>query len=362
VKIFLRRHYCLILVLLLWTFSVGGRLWANGISYGLDYGIFQPDGAHYTYRTLLFLGHNSTDAANRVVSWYQIHGFKNNIFDTSFLTPDDESTWGLVAPRVVYSILSMPFVLLFGIPGMLVIPALSFLVLLFSVYYIGRLSNHTSLTLAIVFGISISPTVLRWMLSNLTDSPLAAFFAVVVICLIKANDSKNVIFYLAALATLSSFTRFCLPVWIAITVVMFFNSRKRDSLILLTVSLIASIPTFLYMPTNAVLPGSQPVGLVSKILGVFLSFFKITFWEMAQLAVLDRVLLAILVLAIGVSILTWREMNSQYFLAVLLSVFFIGAINGTIGVNFRYQLPVLGFMAWVLISNSVKVRNRFLWG
>jgi hypothetical protein len=100
--------------------------------------------------------------------------------------------------------------------------------------------------------------------------------------------------------------------------------------------------------------------LVSKAVGVFLSFFKITFWEFAQLAVLDRVLLAMLVLAVAISMLTWREINSQFYIAVLLSVLFIGAINGTIGVNFRYQLPVLGFMAWVLISNSVKARDRLL--
>jgi hypothetical protein len=116
------------------------------------------------------------------------------------------------------------------------------------------------------------------------------------------------------------------------------------------------------MPANAVLPGTEPAGLASKILGIFSSLFKITFWEVAQLTILDRVLLAMLMLALAISVLTWREINSQYYLAVLLSVLFIGAVNGTVGVNFRYQLPILGFMAWVLISNSVKARDRVLRG
>jgi hypothetical protein len=346
--------------LALWAISVGGRIWANGVSFGLDYGIFQPDGAHYAYRTLLFLGRDSAEAANQVVSWYQIHGFKNNTFDASLLTPDNESTWGLVATRVVYSILSMPFVFAFGIPGMLVIPALSLLVLLLSIYSLGRLTNHAYIALLVIFAISVSPTVLRWMLANLTDSPLAALFALAVVILARDKITSVSKIQLAVLVILTSFTRFCLPIWIAIAVVLFINSRKKDSLVLLVTSVLAAIPTFLTMPSNAVLPGSEPVGLVSKTVGVFLSLFKIIFWEFAQLAVLDRVLLAMLVLAVAISILTWREINSQFYMAVLLSVLFIGAINGTIGVNFRYQLPVLGFMAWVLISNSVKVRDWLL--
>ena len=359
-KLFLRQHYLLFLVLALWAISVGGRIWANGISFGLDYGIFQPDGAHYAYRTLLFLGHDSTEAANQVVSWYQVHGFKNNTFDASLLTPDNESIWGVVAPRVVYSILSIPFVIAFGIPGMLVIPALSLLVLLLSILNLGRLTNRPLVALLVIFAISVSPTVLRWMLANLTDSPLAALFALAVIILAKAKVTTVSKSQLVFLVVITSFTRFCLPVWISIAVVLFFNSRRKDSLIVLVASVLAAIPTFLMMPSNAVLPGSEPIGLVSKAVGVFLSFFKITFWEFAQLAVLDRVLLAMIVLAVAISSITWREINSQFYIAVLLSVLFIGAINGTIGVNFRYQLPVLGFMAWVLISNSVKARDRLL--
>ena len=359
-RLFPRQNYAFVLVLLVWAISIGGRLWANGLSFGLDYGIYQPDGAHYAYRTLVFLGHGSAEAANQVVAWYQIHGFKNNSFDASLLTPNNESTWGLVAPRVVYSILSIPFVLAFGIPGMLVIPALSLLVLLLATLYLGRRTNHLFLALAVVFGLSVSPTVLRWMLANLTDSPLAALFAVVVVILMNSKDSKKNVIQLVPLVVLTSFTRFCMPIWIAIAVVMFLNARRKASLVVLFVSLMASIPTFVYMPANAVLPGSEPVGLLNNIFGIFVSFFKIAFWEGAQLAILDRVLLAMLVLAVAISVLTWREINSQYYLAVLISVLFIGAINGTIGVNFRYQLPVMGFMAWVLISNSIKVRDRYL--
>jgi hypothetical protein len=34
---------------------------------------------------------------------------------------------------------------------------------------------------------------------------------------------------------------------------------------------------------------------------------------------------------------------------VFIGVLAIGFINGTLGVNFRYQLPLIPFMAWSLI-------------
>jgi hypothetical protein len=46
-------------------------------------------------------------------------------------------------------------------------------------------------------------------------------------------------------------------------------------------------------------------------------------------------------------------------LAVLLAVWFIGAINGTVGVNFRYQLPVLAFACWVILLNSSNFTDWF---
>jgi vacuolar-type H+-ATPase subunit I/STV1 len=112
------------------------------------------------------------------------------------------------------------------------------------------------------------------------------------------------------------------------------------------------------MPSDAVLPGSAPEGLIEKLTGVAKSFFVILFWESAQLAVLDRVLLALIVIGVLVSLLYFKEISSQLYISVLFSVLVIGAINGTVGVNFRYQLPVIGFLAWVLIASLPKAGYR----
>jgi hypothetical protein len=113
------------------------------------------------------------------------------------------------------------------------------------------------------------------------------------------------------------------------------------------------------MPDSAVLPANADAGLISKLILLVGSFFKIGFIEIAQLGAIDRILLATLVVAVAISLLHIGEVSSQYFLSVLISVWIIGAINGTLGVNFRYQLPVLGFACWVILNNSTPFTDWF---
>lgn len=353
----LRRYQFVLMLLTCWAFAVASRFWANGISFGLDYGIYQPDGAHYAYRALVFMGKDSIDAASQVASWYQIHGFKNNIFDPSFLYPTNYSSWGLVAPRIIYPLLSVPFVFLLGIPGMLVIPSLSLLIVFLVILAISKKHSNPWIGIGLVFLISVSPTILRWMLSNITDSLVTALFSLIALHLSQNVDKRFSRIILMALIFLTSFTRFSLPIWMAIAIVLFINRNKLKAFLVLFASVIFSIPTFLYMPHNAILPGSQPEDFSDRVVGILFSFFNIVFWEFSQLAVLDRVLLALILLSLMISVLTIREISSQYFLAVFFAVLLIGAINGTIGVNFRYQLPVLGFMSWVIISNLRLARD-----
>ena len=116
-----------------WAISVIARLKFNGLAYGFDYGLYQPDGMHYTFRTLTFLGNSDLVSAQMVSDWYSTHGFKISQINPSDLLPENNRVWGVISPRILYPVLSVPFVALLGIPGMLAIPALSFLILLFTV-------------------------------------------------------------------------------------------------------------------------------------------------------------------------------------------------------------------------------------
>lgn len=346
------------LVAFLTLLAILSKLNFNGFILGLDYGIYQPDGSHYAYRTLTFLGVDANLAATKIVNWYQIHGVKNNLFDANFLSPANVQVWGLVAPRILYSILSMPFVYFFGIAGMMVIPILSFIMLIFAIFRISEVYEKQGAGLLLIFGLTTSPTVLRWMIANITDSLLAALFSIVALLLTSNKSGKRWHLYIGALILLTSATRFCLPIWLAISVVYFINNMRNRALTIFLVSSIAFIPTYLFMPANAVLPTNVESSGIEKGFQLGFSFVKIGFIEVAQLGALDRTLLLILAIALTLSLMNIKQLSSQFFVSILFSVWFIGAINGTLGVNFRYQLPILAFACWAIISNLSRWPNR----
>ena len=347
------------LVLLIALISAISRLKFNGLILNFDYGIYQPDGSHYAYRALTFLGVDSNVAAERVVNWYQIHGIKNNVFPPSFLKPENVDTWGVTAPRVLYSILSMPFVYLFGLSGMLVIPILSFLLLVSCVFRLSEIYMKQWVGFLLVLILCTSPTVLRWMIANITDSLVTGLFGVVVLILTRDISQRIWIFSICNLIILTSLTRFCLPIWIAIAAVLWVQRKRTQSLWIFAISTVAFLPTFLYMPSTVILPADGEVSGLVKLFLLVKSFYKVGFYEIAQLAALDRALLLTIIVAVAISLRYFRETASQFFLAVCIAVWFIGAINGTVGVNFRYQLPVLVFACWVILSNSTKFTDWF---
>jgi hypothetical protein len=148
-----------------------------------------------------------------------------------------------------------------------------------------------------------------------------------------------------------------LPIWVAISITYWIKKERSNAVIILFFSLLAFIPTYLYMPQNALLPAETEADGITKVWLLAESFFKVGFIEVAQLAALDRTLLLTLGLAIAISIKFPKELSSQLFISVLISVWLIGAINGTLGVNFRYQLPILGFAAWTIVSNLDQFTN-----
>jgi hypothetical protein len=350
-KVYLRNRLAWLVVLVLTLVSLVSRLKYNGLVLDFDYGIYQPDGSHYAYRTLTFLGVDSNIAANRVVEWYQVHGIRNNSIDPTQITPSNTEMWRLVSPRILYSLLSVPFVYFMGLSGMMAIPVLSFILLVFSVYRLGEIHNRPVIGLVLVVMVTTSPTVLRWMIANITDSLLAGLFAITALLIAKSYSGKTWALSIVLLICLTSATRFCLPIWLAISFVYFFNKKKSQGLTILVTSSLAFIPALLAFPAVPLVPASSDVQEVKKLLKLPISLIQIGFIETAQLAVLDRLLLIILVMAVVVSITCWREKSSQFLLSVLVSVWLIGAINPVLGVNFRYQLPMIGFACWAIFDN-----------
>lgn len=349
----IRRYRYEFLVTALWAVTVAAKIKFDGLVFGFDYGVYQPDGKFYTYMALDIFNHNPADSAKQVVDWYAIHGFKMNTFTIQDLMPSTSYAYPVISHRILYPLLSAPFVALLGIPGMLVIPAFSLLVLMLSVQKISVIAKKPLVGLIIVLALTNSSTVIRWMIVNCTDSLLAGLFALVPFCLFGILGKNRIaLFGLATLIVLTSATRFILPVWLAILLVLFMKKiYRKEMLILGVLSVVSSIPALSAQLSTALLPASTSTPTYLKVLQLPIVFFKVVAVDILEFGVLDRVLLLLLVITTVQAIRLRKNLSSMLFWAVLISTYLIGAINGTLGVNFRYQMPVLVFCAWVLIDS-----------
>jgi hypothetical protein len=271
--------------------------------------------------------------------------------------PQNNAAWPVIAPRVLYPILSAPFVYFFGMPGMLAVPSLSLLVTMFAIYYYAKKMKTPWIGLSIALFVSFSPTILRWVVSNCTDGLLMGIFAIAMVLLSHVQNSKVYFILLSLTVASSCLTRFCLPIWLIIAV-LFFKSNRRISIAIAATSVLFTAPTFAYKSESGKIPASDNFSSLKEIAMFPITFLKISFIELAQLAALDRLLLSVIVCAFLISVVNYRAISSQLFAGVFLGVFTLGAINGVLGVNFRYQLPLIPFAAATLIAFAASARQK----
>lgn len=339
------------LTFVMFFIAASSRLLFNGMIFEFDYHLYQPDGAVYTYMTLKFAGFSHIEAAREVIAWYSINGEPGTRLTLSFFSPEtNPGVWSLGSTRVIYPILSIPFVLFLGIPGMLVVPVGALLVLLILITRLSIKLGNPFVGLGIVFLLTVSPTITRWYVANITDGLLATVVAAAGYLLVRGSrNDKFFLFFLALVIVVGSFVRFSAPFWLAFAVVYWWIN-KRTAVFIFATSMIAVAPTLLAKPDPGSIVAGADGGVVEKLLYFPVSALRVLFIEFAQLAALDRPLLSILLTAICLSITKASALSSRLFITMGFAGWFIGALNGVLGVNFRYQLPLLFFAAWVILD------------
>lgn len=338
----------------IWAVAVIGKLRFNGLVYGFDYGLLQPDGARYSFRTLQFMGTPRIDAALEVAEWYQSHSFKLRDLDFRILIDPESPGYALVKTRVIYPFLCVPFVLAFGLWGMLVVPILSLLVLLLVNQYLAEKNKAPYVGILVSVLLVSSPTVMRWMMVNTADPLLTGFFAIVVLILVALEKRSRLgmlpgVLFVGVIIT--SFTRFCLPIWLAVGLYFFVVKKMRLALLITITAFLASLPALLTSAEHARDVSVKDSSMLTQAVYFPLIAFKVLFVEFAQLLVLDKILLFLIGLSAALALTHLRKPTTFLFVFVFFAVWLIGSINGTLGVNFRYQLPLLPFMLWNLYIN-----------
>ncbi len=328
------------LIALAWFAAVLSRLTKNGDVYGLNYDLFQPDGSLYHAYTLYLQGNSWSDSARLVNEFFQSQIGISYLGQT--ITPVVQN---VIFSRPLFSILSFPFVLLLGQYGMLAIPALSYLVVGISLYLVGKKVGRPYLAALLFFTLTLSTSVNRWMVSDLTDGLLVALISVIYILILYSRLKTPLI----ALISLALLTRPSGPLLVALLLPFAFAYRRVSIYLGIAISVFGTLTLAFVSPEAAGTQTSGDYTVYQRIQDFALHAVKVFVVEFGQLFVMDRVLFVFIILSITTALLTWRNVYSQSFLALFVACFAMGAWNGALGVNFRYQLPLVFAGSVVLI-------------
>lgn len=342
-----------VFVFLLWLGSFLSRLKYNGLIFGFDYGLFHPDGALYSFRALLWSGYSKVEAGQLVSDWYAANSFKSKPEGPSLYYENNAFTWNAYSSRILYPLLSVPFVKLFGVAGMLVVPSTTFLAVLLISCNIALRLGHPLVGVFAVIAITLSTSVQRWMFSNITDGLLLLFTSLFTLLMFRRESLllvKRDLFYLFLIIVGSSLTRFSAFIWFAVALVFFLHKRYIHSALTVTITVLSHLPIFLKPFSGYVLPGYGNKSLMEKVFIYPYNLVKVTIFELGQLYVLDRSFFFLLLVVIALAIANRKRLSAQFFLIILIAVWLTGAINGVLGVNFRYQIPVVPLLLWALID------------
>jgi len=340
-----------LIIFFIWLVALVTKLHTHGLMYGLDFGLFHPDGTLYTFRSLTWLGKTQLEAGLEISNWYASNASKFTEFQPSSLYFENNSGWAIYNLRYLYPLLSLPFVAILGVPGMLVIPALSMLILLCMIFEITRHYGFGRFGVLIVIFLSASITVNRWMFVNTADPLLTMLISVALLVYIKRESFNQWRAVLYFLVFLTSMTRFALFLWVAVGLVLILRKNRLSGSIVGLIAFVSFLTTLFVDFAPSVLANKSDLSMLDKVVAFPVSLFRVAFFEVAQLVVLDRLLILFLIAVCFLAISVRRTESAIFFFAALIALWFTGAINGVVGVNFRYQLPILPFAVWVIAEN-----------
>lgn len=326
-----------------------------------------PDGVHYSVRTLRILDFSDTEIIKLLKSQYDATGIKVSEY---FLNPAPWET-ALVDPRVLYSFLSVPFVKLFGINGMFIVPMISFMILtalplLFTNY--GSKNKLYFLAFSISAILLTSFYVKYNVLANTTDGLSSLLIVALVLSLYliqKRNNFRFTSLGIASVCLMACITRqneiYVFGILVIFLISGGINSFKRNFMTVIVASL--TIITWLVYSFNEfgnyrLITSSNGTSLSSGNLLIALrdlvvDFPKTIFIELSQLWLRDQGVYLVICAAMFLLVYNKRiDFLGLSFLWCFLAGMSLTTINGGLGSGFRYALPAI-FLGAIVILESV---------
>ncbi len=313
--------------------------------------LFAPDTRYYAGMALNYGGVSQEDAAEQVMAESAKQGWASPDADLLF-------GWGLVQPRVVYPALSTPFVKVFGIDGLAVVPGLAMALLVgVAVLMIARRWGALP-ALASILLLCSSQRMMFYGAAMLTESLTALWGALILAAAwwYQRSPGKAGIAAMVGLTLLMAFTRqatlipagaFIMAWFVALVLRRKPNGWGVPALAVGVTAVATQVLQTKLFPTF-----SQSDQFMSKTGADTLTEAILKSPELAwdilkvdanYMAVSDRPLLVLLALALLSMVVFWRRTESHLLLGALLAYELYNVTNGT-PTAFRYGMPGLIFV------------------
>lgn len=314
--------------------------------------LFAPDSRYYAAMALWFGGTSKQEAARQVTELSARSGWETPPVETLF-------GWGLVQPRVVLPALSMPFVKLWGISGLAVVPALALAALIGVLTWAMARRYGGAAAAATVVVMMCSPLIMFYGSAMLTESLSALLGALALLAAwqYQRRGGWRPVVWMVALTVVSGFTRQAtlipagafITAWLVAVVL-----RRRPNgwgvpalavgVTSVAVQLLQSalFPTFSQLDQFKAKTGANSVG--DALLGAPGLAWRIARTDLSGIASADHALLVLITLSALSMVVFWRRAESHLLLGAILGTELYAVTNGT-PTAFRYAMPGLVFFA-----------------
>jgi hypothetical protein len=330
--------------------------------------LFAPDTRYYAAMSLWFGGASKQEAARQVTEMSARSGWATPPVDLLF-------GWGLVQPRVVLPALSVPFVKIWGIEGMVVVPGLAMAALIgVLTWMLARRYGGVAAAATVVLVMS-SPLIMQYGSSMLTESLSALWGALTLGAAWQYQRHRgwHPVVWMGALTVVSGFTRQAtlIPAGAFVTawlVAAILRRQPKDwavpALVVAVTAVAVQVLQTVLFPSfsqlNQFMAKTDADSVGGALLGAPGLAWRIAQTDLVNFARVDHSLLVLLTLSAVSMVVFWRRAESHLLLGAILGTQLYSVTNGT-PTAFRYAMPGLVFFAAsvaLLISRADSRQKR----
>jgi hypothetical protein len=322
--------------------------------------LFAPDSRYYAAMALWYGGGDQAEITRQVAQYSAQYGWASPGSDLLF-------GWGLVQPRVVLPALSVPFVAIWDIPGLAVVPGISLACLVGLLTVMVTRRYGAGAAIATMLLVVCSTQIVKFGAMMLTEGLSALWTALTVFVMWRylRSPNKRYLVLMVVFTLLAAFTRQAGLITAGAFVVAWIGSRLLrtgepwglPALAVGASAVGAQVLQSLVFPfsqSNQFQAATGTDSLSEAILASPRLAWEIIRFDVIQAATQDRPVLILVGLAVVGMVIFWRRHESHLLLGALLGAGIYNVTNGT-PTGIRYAMPGLVFFVLscaVLISSA----------